>query len=127
MKQDFVTFYSPGTFVAEQTTREVANWNVTKAVEMMPDIEERYGARPYGFQFHTKKRGWRDLEPKEIKRSGMYYVNCKVETLVEIEGRADPKESTLLSNMKCNGWDKVVSPREGWAWTQPLREGDTVL
>ncbi len=124
MKQDFVTFYSPGTFVAEQTTREVANWNVTKAVEMMPDIEERHGARPYGFQFYTKRRGWRDFEPKEIKRSGMYYVNCRVQTLEDIEAEGPV---ILLENMKCNGWDRVVSPREGWAWTQPLREGDIVL
>lgn len=127
MKQDFVTFYSPGTFVAEHTTVEIASWNVLKAREMLFDVEERHGARPYGFQFMTKKRGWRDLEPTVIKRSGMYYVNCKVETLKEIERRADPKESTLLANMKCNGWDKVVSPRKGWAWTQPLQEGDTLL
>lgn len=124
MKQDFVTFYSPGTFVAEMTTREVASWNVTKAVEMMPDIEERHGARPYGFQFFTKKRGWRDFEPKEVKRSGMYYVNCRVQTLEDIltEG-----PGVLAQNMQSNGWDRVVSPREGWAWSQPLREGDTVL
>ena len=127
MKQDFVTFFSPGTFVAESTTKEVPSWNVPKVLEMLPDIEERYGARPYGFQFSTKKRGWRDFEPREIKRSGMYYVNCRVQTLEEIESRSDPKESTLLANMKCNGWNKVVSAKEGWSWTQPLREGDEVL
>ena len=127
MKQDFVRFFSPGTFVAESTTKEIASWNVSRALEMMADIEERYGARPYGFQFFTKKRGWRDFEPKEIDRSGMYYVNCKVETLEEIERRSEPGESTLLQNMKSNGWDKVVSSKKGWAWTQPLREGDTVL
>ncbi len=124
MKQDYVTFYSPGTFVAEMTTREVASWNVTKAVEMMPDIEERHGARPYGFSFHTKRRGWRDFEPKEIKRSGMYYVNCRVQTLEDILAEGP---GVLAQNMQSNGWDRVVSPREGWAWTQPLREGDTVL
>ena len=127
MKQDYVTFYSPGTMVAEHRTVEIASWNVTKALEMMPDIEERHGARPYGFMFMTKKRGFRDFEPKVIKRSGMYYVNCRVETLEEIESRSEPREATLLQNMKSNGWDKVVSPRKGWAWSQPLQDGDTVL
>jgi hypothetical protein len=127
MKQDYVTFYSPGTFIAERRTLEVASWNVAKALEMLPNIEERHGARPYGFQFSTKRRGWRDLEPKEVKRSGMYYVNCRVETLAEIEDRDDPRETTLLQNMKTNGWEKMVSPRKGWAWSQPLNDGDTVL
>jgi len=124
MKQDFVTFYSPGTMVAEHTTREIASWNVTKALEMMPDIEERHGARPYGFMFMTKKRGFRDLEPKVIKRSGMYYVNCKVQTLEDIEADGPV---VLAQNMRSNGWDRVVTTTEGWLWTQPLREGDTVL
>ncbi len=126
MKQDFVRFFSPGTFVAESTTKEIASWNVTKALEMMADIEERYGARPYGFQFFTKKRGWRDFEPKEVKRSGMYYVNCKVQTVEDIEAEG-PASAILLQNMKANGWDKVVSSTKGWSWTQPLREGDTLL
>ena len=124
MKQDFVTFYSPGTMVAEMTTREIANWNVAKALEMMTDIEERHSARPYGFSFHTKKRGWRDLEPKEIKRSGMYYVNCRVQTLEDIEADGP---TVLAQNMRSNGWDRVVTTTQGWAWSQPLREGDTVL
>lgn len=126
MKQNFVRFFSPGTFVAESTTKEIASWNVPKALEMMADIEERYGARPYGFQFFTKKRGWRDFEPKEVDRSGMYYVNCKVQTVEDIEAEG-PASAVLLQNMKSNGWDKVVSSTKGWSWTQPLREGDILL
>ena len=124
MKQDFVTFYSPGTMVAEHRTIEIASWNVTKALEMMTDIEERHGARPYGFMFMTKKRGFRDFEPKVIKRSGMYYVNCKVQTLEDVEADGPV---VLAQNMRSNGWDRVVTTTEGWLWTQPLQEGDTVL
>lgn len=127
MKKDFVTFYSPGTFVAEMTTRQVASWDVPKALKLMTTIEERHGAVPYGFRFTTKKRGLRDFEPKEVARSGMYYVNCRVETLDELTKRCDPTESTLLENMKRNGWDRIVTAKTGWAWSQPFREGDTAL
>lgn len=127
MKKDFVIFYSPGTFVAETTVRQVPSWNIPKALKLMTDVKERHGAVPYGFRFTTKKRGLRDFEPKEVAKSGMYYVNCRVETLDEIMNRGDPEESTLLENMRRNGWDKVVSPKTGWSWSQPFKEGDTLL
>ena len=125
MKQDYVTFYSPGTFVAEQTIKVIKKWDVDAALKLLPDIIERYGATPYGFQFSTKKRGMRDMEPKEIKRSPMYYVNCKVQTLEDVE--KEPGTETLVSNMRRNGWDKIVTTTEGYKWSQPLREGDVVL
>ena len=127
MKKDFVTFYSPGTFVAEMTTRQVPSWNIPKALKLMEDVKERHGAVPYGFRFTTKKRGLRDFEPKEIARSGMYYVNCRVQTLSELEKRCEPSESTLLENMRRNGWDTIVTSKTGWAWSQPLRKDDVVL
>ncbi len=126
MKKNYVTFYSPGTMVAEMTKKEIASWNVAKALKMMPDIKERHGATPYGFSFTTMKRGLRDFEPKEIAQSGMYYVNCRVQTLEDIE-KEGPATATLAQNMRSNGWDRVVTTTEGWRWTQPLREGDTVL
>lgn len=127
MKKHFVTFYSPGTMVAESTVKEISSWDIGMAVAMSKDIEERHGARPYGFFFTTKKRGFRDFTPREVARSGMYYVNCKVETLEELEARGDKKESILLQNMKTNGWDKMVSTKSGWAWSHPFHEGDTLL
>jgi len=127
VKKNYVTFYSPGTMVAETTKREVSSWNVDKALKMMEDIKERHGATPYGFCFTTMKRGLRDFEPKETARSGMYYVNCKVQTLEEMEKTHNPAESTLLQNMKTNGWDKIVTTTSGWTWSHPLQDGDIVL
>ncbi len=126
MKKRYVTFYSPGTMVAEQTTKCVASWDVDKAVEMMTDIEERHGARPYGFQFTTKKRGLRDFEPRVIDTSPMYYVNCVVQTLEEVEAEHG-KSAILAQNMRTNGWDRIVTTTKGWGWSQPLRETDVVL
>ena len=126
MKKRFVTFYSPGTIVAETTTKCVASWNVEKAVEMMAGIEERYGAKPYGFQFHTMKRGLRDFEPKKVDRSPMYFINCKVQTLEDVEAEG-PSGATLAQNMRGNKWKRVVTTIGGYKWTQPFRDGDVVL
>lgn len=126
MKKRFVTFYSPGTFVAETTTKCMARWDVEKAVEMMAEIEERYGAKPYGFQFHTMKRGLRDFESKKVDRSPTYYVNCKVQTLEDVEAEG-PASATLAQNMRSNKWKRVVTTTEGWKWTQPFRDGDVLL
>lgn len=127
MKAHFVTFLSPGTFVAEEDSKPIESWDTDKAVEMARDIKQRYGARPYGFQFSTRERGPDDLDSKETARSGTYWLGGKVETLAEVEARNDPRESILVSNMRCNKWDRIVTNNNSWKWTQPLREKDTVL
>lgn len=126
MKKRFVTFFSPGSFVAESTCKCIASWDVKKAVEMMADIKERHGARPYCFQFHTMKRGLRDMNPHEIDRSGRYFVNCKVQTLEDVEAEG-PDSATLAQNMRTNNWNRVVTTTSGYKWTQPLQENDVVL
>ncbi len=126
MKKRYVTFYSPGTMVAETTTKCVPNWDVDKALKLLPDIEERYGAKPYGFQFYTMKRGFLDMDPHEIERSGMYYVDCVVQTLEEVEAEHG-KNAILAQNMRTNGWGSIVTTTKGWGWSQPLRETDVVL
>lgn len=126
MKEHYVTFYSPGTFVAETTTKRVKKWDVEEALALMHGIEERYHAKPYGFRFTTKKRGFREMNAKEVKSSGTYYVNCKVQTLADIEAEGGPA-GTLAQNMRTNGWDRVATTTEGWSWSQPLKEGDVVL
>ena len=127
MKRHFVTFYSPGTFVAESSTKPIDSWNVDVARKMMADIIERYSATPYGFRFTTRERGESDLDSKVTDTSQMYFVDCKVETLEEIEARNDPKESILRSNMRGNGYDRIVTTTKGWRWTQPLRADDVIL
>lgn len=123
----FVTFLSPGTFVAEDTTKPIESWDVDEAVKMARGVKERHGAVPYGFYFSTRERTEDALDSKEAARSDFYYLGGRVETLAEIEARADPKESILRSNMRCNGWDRVVVNDNSWRWTQPLHKGDTVL
>lgn len=101
-----MTFYSPGTFVAEQSTRPIGAWDVDLAIAMSCDIKERHGARPYGFRFTTRARSDEDLDSKEVARSPMHYLGGKVETIEEVRRRARSDERTLLSNMEMNGWGR---------------------
>lgn len=127
IEKHFVTFLSPGTFMAENTTKSVENWDVAAAQAMAETITERYSAVPYGFYFTTRTRGPDDLDSKVTATSPMYFIHCKVETLEEIEARADPTEHILRTNMRVNGWKSVLVTTRGWRWTQPLRDGDVVL
>ncbi len=127
VEKHFVTFYSPGTFFAEHTEKPIDSWNTDLAVKMSKNISERYSAKPYGFQFTTRARGEQDLDSKVVKKSPLYYIEGKVETLKQVEARNDPKESILVSNMRCNKWKRVITTQTPWRWTQPLEDGDIVL
>ena len=127
MEKHFVKFFSPGTLVAEETTKPIESWDVDKAVEMSKEIKERHAAIPYGFCFVTRKRKDDELDSKEVARSGVYFLGGEVFTVEDIEKRNDPDEKILLSNMKVNGYDKVVVNTNSWKWTQPLTEKDQVL
>jgi hypothetical protein len=127
MKKHFITFYSPGTFVPEETTREVESWDVEAARRIAGEIVERHGAKPFGFRFSTSERGDDDFNPKETARSGMYYLGGKVRTLADVEADNDPKEETLRWNMRNNDIERVVTNTNSWKYTGQLRDGDTVL
>lgn len=123
----FVTFYAPGTFVAESTTREIDSWDVEKAMEMARGMKMRYNAAPYGFRFTTRARRDDELDSRQIDQSPFYFLGGKVETIDEVRRRNDPKERILLSNMECNGYDRIIINTNSFKWTQPLEKDDIVL
>lgn len=129
MKKHYVTFFSPGTFFSEHTTKEIDKWDVKKAMKMADNIVERYSATPYGFRFTTRGRTADDFDSKELARSNMYYLGGRIETLEEVEARNDPKEEILRSNMRCNKWDKIIVNENSWRMVQPFEEekGDVLL
>lgn len=127
MQKHFVAFFSPGTFVSETTEKPIDSWNVEKAMEMAHGIVERYSATPYGFHFTTRSRGPDDLDSKETARSPFYHLGGRIETLAEVEARNDPKESILRSNMRGNGYDKIVVNDNSWRSTRPLGKTDVML
>ncbi len=127
MKQHFVTFFSPGTFVAEETTKPIDSWDIENAKKMARSINERYNATPYGFKFSTRNRGEKDLDSKVTEKSPMYYLGGKVETLSEVEARSPKPDRILISNMRDNGWKRIITNTNSWKWTQPLNDDDVVL
>jgi len=127
VKKHFVTFYSPGTFVSEQTEKPIDSWDIEKAKKMARKIKERYDATPYGFRFSTRSRGDKDLDSKVTATSPMYYLGGKVETLAEVKARATEEDRILVSNMEINGYERIITNTNSWKCTQPLKPGDVVL
>jgi len=127
MIKHFVIFFSPGTLFAEQTQKSIDSWNMNEAIKMARNIKERYEATPYGFCFTTRERKDDELDSKEIKRSGMYFLGGKVLTLQDIKIRNDPKDNILISNMECNHWNKIVENCNSWKVTQPFHNEDKVI
>lgn len=127
MKQHFVTFRSPGTFVAEETTKSIDSWSVATALDMASAIKERYGATPYAFYFTTRSREPRDLDSKESARSGHFFMNGRLRTIAEVAALGDPKEKILLSNMQCNGWNLIVETASPWKWSRPFSKDDVLI
>lgn len=127
MKKHYVTFLSPGTFVHEQSTKEVDSWDVGTAKRLARGIKERHAASPFAFYFTTRTRDDNDFDSKESARSGLYYLGGKVETIEDVRERNDPRERILLSNMECNGWHKIIVNTNSWKVTQPLGDDDVVL
>ena len=127
MEQHFVRFYSPGTFVAEQSSKPIEKWPVGLALIMVRDIKERHGATPYGFQFITRTREDDELDSKQTASSPMYHLGGKVRTLAEVEADNLPDEHILRSNMRNNGIDRIIVNSNSWKSTQPLGKDDVVL
>ena len=127
MKKHFVTFYSPGTFVSEETEKPIKSWSVKTAMRMARTIKERYGATPYGFRFSTRSRTGKDLDSRVTDISPMYYLGGTVETLEQVEARAGPDEEILLTNMRGNKWHRIITNTNSWRVTQPLFDSDIVL
>jgi hypothetical protein len=90
-------------------------------------VKERYGARPFGFRFITRGRDKNALDSKVIKESKMYYLGGIIKTLKEIKSEGNPDNDILISNMRCNGYDRIIENTNSYRWTAPLREGDVVL
>lgn len=127
MKKHFVTFFSPGSFFSEMNIEPIDSWDINEAQEMARSIKQRYDAIPYGFQFSTKERGDNELDSKVVETSNMYYLGGRVETYEMVLMRDDPTERILRSNMRNNGYDRILVNTNSWKSTHPLEENDVVL
>ncbi len=123
----FVTFFSPGTFVSEETTKPIETWNVEEACAMAREIKERHAAVPYAFRFATRTTCSGELDSKTTETSNIYYLGGKVETLEEITARKDPRDQILIGNMLNNNITKIIVNTNSWVFRGALRETDVIL
>lgn len=126
MKKHFVTFLSPGTFVHEETTKEIERWDSELAITMARNVKERYNAKPFAFFFTTRSRGEKDFDSKQSRQSGRYYLGGEILTVAQVKKKF-PNETILHSNMECNGWDKVIVNTNSWKIVQPFEKDDKLL
>ena len=125
MKKHFVTFYSPGTMFAEETSKEIDSWDVNKAIELSKSIVVRYNATPYGFIFSTSEST--DWEPRQIAKSPMYYLGGTIKTLEDVESENNPEDHILIQNMRFNGYNRIIENNNSWKSVHPLNDDDIVL
>lgn len=126
MKKHFVTYYWPGSLVANTCGEPVEAWDVDAAKERARKFAPDRAA-PYGFRFTTRERGPDDLDSKQTESSPMYYLGGTVETLEQVKARATDKDYILIANMEGNKYDRIVTNNNSWRWTQPLEPNDVVL
>ena len=131
-QQHRVTFYSPGTFVAETTMKPIDAWDPVQAVKLSQGVEERYGAHPYAFRFST----WQvhpavdagdgtmlDVEPKQIAESGYHFLKGRLIPFDDVP----ESDQILRGNMRGNRWPHVVQTVSPWRWTQQFTDYDCIV
>lgn len=135
-EKHFVIFSSPGTFVSESTTKEIAEWDPRAAVAMAEKIVERYNARSYGFTFETRlvadpipdgRGGTLNVESRKLRESGTYFLGGKLETYDEVLARNEDREDILRGNMRGNGHWIVCVTTNGFRSTMPFGEKDFMV
>ena len=104
MKKEFVRFFFPGTFFAEDAMEPISNWDVEQAKGMALKFQRS----PFGFRFITRAREVDELDSKQVAESPMYYLGGKVETIDEVMRRDLPEEETLRWNMRANNHARVI-------------------
>ena len=131
-EKHYVTFYSPGSFMSETTTKSIESWSTMRARQMASEITERYGSKPYSFVFTTRleQETVAGTASKELRRSGQYYLDAKLETYDELAARNLEDEEILRSNMEGNSWPIIVTNGAGsktYRWSQPFDSGDAIV
>lgn len=135
-QRHFVEFMSPGTLFDEVSEREIASWDPKVAAEMAKTVEERYGARPYGFRFLTKtvggsipddRGGELQVQPRVDASSGVYYLDGTLRRLSDVEAENKDEEKILRANMRGNRLWIVCQTTNGYRHTGEFAEQDYIV
>lgn len=111
-----VTFYSPGTFVAEENYADIEGKNldeiIKQATEKAKTIVQRHNAFPYAFTVKGDKKTY-------------YLPHCKVTKACDIPRTKE--NNILISNCEDNGWNRIVETTKGWKTTRPFTDDCRLL
>ena len=113
-----VTFYTPGSFMPNESTKEVPGLDTEQIAAMAP--KNAYSFIVQEFIEKTTTVDGEDLKKTEAAgQAHRYYIGGKLYTVDELKAEfTDDSKSTLISNMEGNDWPKVILCRTG-NW-QPL-------
>lgn len=113
---------SPGTFFSEESGHDVAEGTIEAALAVLPKSAFR-------FRFYDALRSEVDVEgePQVVRKtenpSAWHYVGGEILTArgVAMMEEVPGEHGILLSNMRANGWDRVIlTPKGNW---HPWEEG----
>ncbi len=118
----YARFLFPGSFVSEESVKEVPSRNVAEL-----DIP----GNAFALQFFDQGTAVFNVDgheveftSKRINVSGNTYIGGLLMTLEEVRQR-HPDKSNLIANMEGNGWNRVIQCRTGNF--QPFEDGDTQI
>jgi hypothetical protein len=117
-RKQYVTFYLPGVFLSEETTRAVESRDVGSL-----DIPEY----AFAFQFWEREeieQGGEVLKGSKQNVSGRHYPGARLMDVADVLVE-EPNNRILVANMEGNGWERVVRTRAGNY--QPYNKGDVIL
>ena len=125
MKQDktqikhYVVRFYGGAFLAETSEEEIKVRDPKKI---------KYKKYSYGFYFFdreiSKSKLGNVLESEKLNISGTYFYAGRLLTLKDVKTKMSDRK-TLISNMECNHWNKVVETTIGWML--PFEKGDFLI
>lgn len=112
----YVRFLYPGILVSESSDRKIKS--------RKEEIKLPKGA--FAYQFFDREeteKGGETLMGKDKKHSGFYYKGREM-TLAQVK-KEMPDKDILISNMECNGYERIVMTKFGQA--MPLNKEDVVI
>lgn len=120
----YVVYKHPGSLFCEESVKPVDVRNPQQQANDAPD-----GA--FAFFYFDEVTIIVDVEGERIETSsgrrnitGIYYINAELMTSDDVAALPGDR-STLLRNMRCNGWDPIVRCRTGNF--QPFKVGKDEL
>jgi hypothetical protein len=120
--QQRVEYQFPGVLFAETSSKRVTMRDPLEAVVMAPD-------ESFAFRFYEVTEApdlGKEFNVTSVPRnfSGWHYIDAQIFTLEDVDAMGDDFH-ILASNMRCNGWDRVVRCRTGNF--QPFETSDTIV